>query len=168
MTQSSFPKLSKDDIINKWAPIIESVGITGSKANWMAEYAEMHSINEQNNITSQNTVLGTQSETTDYNLLPVAMKVASKTVGLDLVSVTPIPGMGNSQEEMDRINAEIKAENREGKIESVLENKEYKEKTVKDHPDYKGPIGDLMYLDFKYDHKKTRRAGKKHKKKNGK
>ena len=168
MTQSSFPKLSKDDIINKWAPIIESVGITGSKANWMAEYAEMHSINEQNNIISQNTVLGTQSETTDYNLLPMAMKVASKTVGLDLVSVHPIGG--NSQEEIDRINAEIKAENREGKIESILEDKEYKEKTIEDHPDYKNglPSGQLFYMDYTYGHKKTRRAGKKHKNKNGK
>ena len=145
---------SKADIINKWAPIIESVGITGSKANWMAEYAEMHSINEQNSQFP--------------SLLPMATKVASQTVGLDLVSVHPIGG--NSQEEIDRINAEIKAENREGKIESILEDKEYKEKTIEDHPDYKNglPSGQLFYMDYTYGHKKTRRAGKKHKNKNGK
>ena len=123
---------SKADIVNKWAPIIESVGITGSKANWMAEYAEMHSINEQNSLLSQSY---SNSQSQFPSLLPMATKVDSQTVGLDLVSVHPIGG--NSQEEIDRINAEIKAENREGKIESILEDKEYKEKTIEDHPDYK-------------------------------
>jgi hypothetical protein len=156
---------SKADIVNKWAPIIESVGITGSKANWMAEYAEMHSINEQNSLLSQSY---SNSQSQFPSLLPMATKVASQTVGLDLVSVQPIGG--NSQEEIDRINAEIKAENREGKIESILEDKEYKEKTIEDHPDYKNglPSGQLFYMDYTYGHKKTRRAGKKHKNKNGK
>ena len=156
---------SKADIVNKWAPIIESVGITGSKANWMAEYAEMHSINEQNSLLSQSY---SNSQSQFPSLLPMATKVASQTDGLDLVSVHPIGG--NSQEEIDRINAEIKAENREGKIESILEDKEYKEKTIEDHPDYKNglPSGQLFYMDYTYGHKKTRRAGKKHKNKNGK
>lgn len=157
MTQS----FSKENLINKWAPIIESMGVTGSNVDWMSEWAEMNSINEQNSMT------GSQSSSQFPNLLPLATKVASQTIGLDLVTVQPISG--NSQEEIDRINAEIKAENREGKIESVLENKEYKEKTIEDHPDYKNglPSGNLFYMDFKYgEHKKTRRAGKKHKKKN--
>lgn len=156
---------SKADIINKWAPILESTGVTGSKANWMAEYAEMHSINEQNSLLSQSY---SDSQSQFPSLLPMATKVASQTVGLDLVSVHPIGG--NSQEEIDRINAEIKAENREGKIESILEDKEYKEKTIEDHPDYKNglPSGQLFYMDYTYGHKKTRRSGKKHKNKNGK
>jgi len=157
MTQS----FSKENLMNKWAPIIESMGVTGSKADWMSEYVEMHSINEQNSM------MGTQSSQFP-NLIPIATKVASQTIGLDLVTVKPISG--NSQDEIDRMNAEIKSDNREGKIESVLENKEYKEKTIEDHPDYKDglPHSELFYMDFKYDnHKKTRRAGKKHKKKNG-
>lgn len=156
MTQS----ISKEDLLKKWSPIIESMGVTGSKADWMSEYAEMHSINEQNSM------MGTQSSSQFPSLLPLATKVASQTIGLDLVTVQPIGG--NSRDEIDRIKAEIKAENREGKIESVLENKEYKEKTIEDHPDYKDvlPKSELFYMDFKYgDHKKTRRSGKKHKKK---
>lgn len=66
-----------------------------------------------------------------------------------LVSVQPMSGSGGiSQEEMDRIKSEIKAENRDGKIDHILEGKEFKEKDVTDHPDYKGPI--LFYLDYKY------------------
>ena len=86
---------------------------------------------------------------------------------MDLVSVQPLPGPGgNTKEEMDRIQAEIKAENRQGKIDSVIENKEYKEKEIKDHPDYKGPNIDLIYLDFKYGStssspKSKRKRGKK-------
>jgi len=156
---------SKADIMKKWAPIIESVGVTGSQASWMAEYVEMHTINEQNSLLSQSY---SDSQSQFPSLLPIATKVASQTVGLDLVSVQPIGG--NSQEEIDRINAEIKAENREGKIESILEDKEYKEKTIEDHPDYKNglPSGQLFYMDYTYGHKKTRRSGKKHKSKNGK
>lgn len=155
MTQSIFPKVSKNDIMNKWAPILESTGVTGSKANWMAEYAEMHSINE-NNLYSQST--STQSQFP--NLMPLATKVAAQTVGLDLVTVQPIGG--NSQEEIDRINAEIKADNREGKIESILDNKEYKEKTIEDHPDYKNglPSGELFYMDYKYGDDKKKKKKK--------
>jgi hypothetical protein len=161
MTQS----FSKEYLMNKWAPIIESIGVTGSKANWMAEYAQLHQDKQSIRDEKIDSVLDESETTTNFPILPMAMKVASQTVGLDLVSVQPIGG--NSQEEIDRIQAEIKAENREGKIESVLENKEYKEKTIKDHPDYKNgmPSSQLFYMDFKYGHKKTRRSGKKHKKK---
>jgi hypothetical protein len=151
MTQSS-----KDEIYKKWAPILNNIGITGSKADWFSEYAEIHSKNEV-------------SEQSDFpSIFPMATKIAAQTIGLDIVTVQPLSapmGMGNSEEERKRIEAEIKSENREGKIESVLEGKEYKEKTIKDHPDYKEGTG-LFYLDFKYNSgKKTRRAGKKHKKK---
>ena len=57
---------------------------------------------------------------------------------------------------MDRIEAEVKRDNRESKIDAVIEGKEYKEKTVKDHPDYKKPTGgNLLYMDFKYDSDKN-------------
>lgn len=151
MTQSSFH--SKKAILDKWAPIIESMGVTGSKADWMSEYAQSH-IDKQS-----------QSSQDFPSLLPMSMKIASKTVGLDLVNVQPLPHPGMSQEEIDRIEAEIKTENRDNKIESIIEGKDYKEMKPEDHPDWKpGPIGSLFYLDFKYGHKKTRRAGKKHKK----
>jgi hypothetical protein len=70
-----------------------------------------------------------------------------------------------SKEERNKIEAEIKQENRDSKIEALVDGTEYKEKKVEEHPDYKKmPGGELFYLDYKYGHKKTRRSGKKHKK----
>jgi len=140
--------MSKDDLMKKWAPIIDSMGVTGSKADWLSQYAQMQSNNKsiEENTTSSET-------TTDEfpSLLPMAMKVASKTVGLDLVSVQPMASPGMSQDEIDRINNEIKKENRDGKIDALIEGKDYKEMKPEDHPDWKpGPKGHLFYMDFKY------------------
>jgi hypothetical protein len=104
------------------------------------------------------------------NLFPVSMKISAQTIGQDLVSVQPMasPG-GMSQEERERIEAEIKQKNRDGKIDSLIEGSEYKEEKLEEHPDYKpGSGGQLFYMDYTYNsptHKKTRRSKKK--KKNG-
>ncbi len=37
-------KPNKEDIMKKWAPILDSMGVTGSKAEWMSEYVEMHKV----------------------------------------------------------------------------------------------------------------------------
>jgi hypothetical protein len=135
---------SKEETMKKWAPILERMGMTGSKADWMSEYAEMHSKNE---TTLSNTT------TEDFQtLLPIAMKVSAQTIGTDLVSVAPIGG-GNSGPEMKSIRQDVKIENRDRKIESIVEDKEFEEMKVEDHPDYikpKGPLGQLFYLDFQY------------------
>ena len=135
---------SKEETMKKWAPILERMGMTGSKADWMSEYAEMHSKNE---TTLSNTT------TEDFQtLLPIAMKVSAQTIGTDLVSVAPIGG-GNSGPEMESIRQDVKIENRDRKIESIVEDKEFEEMKVEDHPDYikpKGPSGQLFYLDFIY------------------
>ena len=135
---------SKEETMKKWAPILEKMGMTGSKADWMSEYAEMHSKNE---TTLSNTT------TEDFQtLLPIAMKVSAQTIGTDLVTVAPIGG-GNSGPEMESIRQDIKIENRDRKIESIVEDKEFEEMKVEDHPDYikpKGPLGQLFYLDFQY------------------
>ena len=135
---------SKEETMKKWAPILERMGMTGSKADWMSEYAEMHSKNE---TTLSNTT------TEDFpTLLPIAMKVSAQTIGTDLVSVAPIGG-GNSGSEMESIRQDVKIENRDRKIESIVEDKEFEEMKVEDHPDYikpKGPLGQLFYLDFQY------------------
>lgn len=142
---------SNEDIMKKWAPILESAGVTGSKADWMSKYVNQHGIMSNVNIPMGSTPTQSISESMDFPLLPVAMKVAAKTIGMGLVTVKPMSGPGGtSQEEMDRIKAEIKAENREGKIDSILEGKEFKEKDITEHPDYKGPGSSLFYLDFKY------------------
>ena len=104
------------------------------------------------------------------SLFPVAMKIVSQTIGQDLVSVQPMNGpSGMSKEEKERIESEIKQNNRDGKIDSLIEETEYKEEKLEQHPDYKhGGGGQLFYMDYTYNsptHKKTRRSKKK--KKNG-
>jgi hypothetical protein len=140
-------KPNKEDLIKKWAPILNSMGMTGSKAEWMSEYVEMHS----NNEVEKNT-LSTEYTSNDFpSLLPMAKKIVAKTVGLDIVAVKPMssPG-GTSEETMRRIKAEVKAENRERKINNVLEDEEYKEMDITEHLDYNGPVGNLFYLDYSY------------------
>lgn len=139
-------KPNKEDIMKKWAPILEGVGLTGSKADWMSEYAEIHSNSEFDKNT-----LSTE-ETSDFpSIFPMAKKIVAKTIGLDLVSVQPMnsPG-GTSEETMERIKAEVKAENRQRKIDNILEGEEYKEMDITEHEDYNGPTGGLLYMDFVY------------------
>ena len=145
---------SKENIMKKWASILGTMGVTGSQLDNLSQLAE----NQSNHIE--------ETKTEEFpSLLPISMKVAAQTIGQDLVSVQPMsPGM--SQEEIDRINAEIKKENRDGKIDAIVEGKDYKELKPEEHPDWKpGPVGNLFYFDYQYGHKKTRRSGKKHKKK---
>ena len=135
---------SKEETMKKWAPILEKMGMTGSKTEWMSGYAEMHSNNE--------TTLSNTTTEEFPTLLPIAKQIFAKTVGLDLVSVSPIGG-GNSGPEMESIRQDVKIENRDRKIESIVEDKEFEEMKVEDHPDYvkpKGPLGQLFYMDFKY------------------
>ena len=103
--------------IAKWKPVLESLGVTDqSRMKWMAEYAEMHSLNENvaystlGNLNGMGAVTAAQPSATpgqvwgDYsagqaggigsgdigqNLLPVSMKIAAQTIGLDLVAVKP-------------------------------------------------------------------------------
>lgn len=121
--------------MDKWK---SALGQTGSKADFLSEYAEHH--NNEAKIEESS------------NLLPIAMKIAAKTIGQDLVTVAPIGG-GNSRDEMKKIEQEVKIENRDRKINAVIEGEEYKEMKPEDHTDYKeskGPTGHLFYLDYKY------------------
>jgi hypothetical protein len=135
--------------MKKWAPIFDSIGTTNSHWGNLSQLAE----NQSKQILEENTLTSEDSNTEFPSLLPIAMKVASKTIGLDLVQVKPLanPG-GMSQEEVDRINNEVKKENRDGKIDALIEGKDFKEIKSEEHPDWKpGPVGNLMYMDFKYE-----------------
>jgi len=78
------------------------------------------------------------------------MKIAFQTIGQDLVSVTPMCG-GNSGDEMNKIRQEVKMENRDRKIDALIENKDFDEMKTEEHPDYiKGPSGQLFYMDMLY------------------
>jgi hypothetical protein len=133
----------RDKMIDKWSSVISGMGMTGSKATWMSQYAQMHTDNEA--TISDNLV----EQTTFPSVFPMVTRVVAQTVGLDLVSVQPLGS--NTTEELDRIKAEVEAENRDRKIDSIVENKDFKEMMVNDHPDFvPGPRGDLFYLDYTY------------------
>lgn len=79
----------------------------------------------------------------------IVKNVFAKTISNNLVRVQPMSSMNT--EELDRIKKEVKQENRDRKIESLIDNKEFNEMKVEDHPDYNHtPKGKLYYLDFKY------------------
>lgn len=88
----------------------------------------------------------------DLNLLPISMKIASRTIGLDLVPVIPL---GMSEEELNEIKNRIKSENRDLKIDSIITGDAFEEKKIDDDPEYKelskGKIGGkLFYMDYMY------------------
>lgn len=111
-------RIDKQKAVKKWSPVLENMGVTGERVDWMAEYAEFHSINENAyvnaNIAGMGSVIAAQpsmfpgqtlggtlangtsplagSGDVGQNLLPVAMKIAAQTIGLDLVAVKPSPG----------------------------------------------------------------------------
>ena len=113
-------RIDKAKATKKWAPVLENMGVTGDRVEWLAEYAEFHSINENAYVNASNvagmggvfaaqpaayagqTNGGTLASITaggtigsgdvGQNLLPVAMKIAAQTIGLDLVAVKPTPG----------------------------------------------------------------------------
>lgn len=154
---------SKEDLIKKWSSILEPLGITGSQLDNLSQLAE----NQSNHILEENT------EVSEFpSLLPIAMKVAAKKISMDLFFA--------SQEEINEVKSKFQSENRDGKIDAIIEGGEFTEKKLEDDPQYKElmkkgvtplsmPTGQLFYLDYKYgdnkSHKKTRRAGKKNKSK---
>lgn len=113
-------RIDNQKAMKKWSPVLENMGVSGEKLEWMAEYAEFHSINENAyvnaaNVAGMGNVLSAQpgayagntlgvanggtyptanigSGDVGQNLLPVAMKIAAQTIGLDLVAVKPTPG----------------------------------------------------------------------------
>ena len=110
-------RIDKSKAVKKWAPVLENMGVTEDRVEWMSEMAEYHSINENAYVNATNVagmgavlnpVVGSLSGNpgnysnaygnvagsgdVGQNLLPVAMKIAAQTIGLDLVAVKPTPG----------------------------------------------------------------------------
>jgi len=113
-------RIDNQKAMKKWSPVLENMGVTGDRVEWMSEYAEFHSINENAYVNASNvagmgnvfaaqpatyagqTIGGSLATSTSVgtigsgdvgqNLLPVAMKIAAQTIGLDLVAVKPTPG----------------------------------------------------------------------------
>ena len=148
---------NKEDIMKKWSSILGPMGMTGSQLDNLSQLAE----NQSNQILEE-----TKSE--DFpSLLPIAMKVAARTISNDLIFA--------SKDEIDEVKKKVQSENRDGKIEAIIEGGEFTEKKLEDDEEYKelmkkgvtpmsAPSGTLFYLDYKYGdepHKKTRRSKKK-------
>lgn len=142
MTQS---ENFKKDTLKKWAPLLESIGVTGSRSDWMSQYT-------QNHVDFINSTISTSTQSIiESSLLPVVIKASAQTIGLNLVSVKPL---GVDLDKLDKIKKEVNSTNRDRKIDSVIDDKEYKEMKVSDHPEYTSykEFGGspLMYLDFVY------------------
>ena len=136
-------KPSKEDIMKKWSPILESMGMTGSQLDNLSQLAE----NQSNQILEE-------TKTEEFpTLLPMVMKVAARTIASDLIFA--------SQEEIDSVKSRVKSDNRDGKIEAIIEGGEFIEKKLEDDEEYqklmkKGvtpmstPSGTLFYMDYQY------------------
>ena len=88
----------------------------------------------------------------DRFILPVAKRIFATTISQDLVEVKSLGG-GNSGDEIKKIKSDLKAENRDRKIESLVDDKEFKEMKIEEHPDYKAtepPRATLIYMDMVY------------------
>lgn len=141
-------KPSKEEIMKKWAPILDSMGVTNSHWGNLSQLAE----NQSNEILRENT------QSSEFpTLLPLAIQVAAKTISNDLIFA--------SKEEIDEVRKKVQSENRDGKIDAIIEGGEFIEKKLEDDEEYKelmkkgvtpmsAPSGNLFYLDFKYGEEK--------------
>ena len=140
---------NKEETLKKWDSILNNMKISEDKKEWMSQYAELHTTNEIVTVPDTNIT----SQPTDNNILfPIVKRIFAQTIGQDLVSVQPIGG-GNSGDEMKKINQEVKIENRDRKIDALVEGKEFNEMKPEDHPDYikpSGPSSQLFYMDYVY------------------
>ncbi len=115
-------QLNEAQIISKWAPMIEqATGLKDkTRLSWISKYAHFHALNEAAmggvstpyatlyNVPGVGTAIpATQAATTGGQfaqaaskgsgdkwpaLLPMALQVAARTIGFDLVNVVPMPG----------------------------------------------------------------------------
>ena len=159
----SYRKITKQETIDKWQPVLDSMGITGSRADWMSEYAQAHSISESdsNSVWQQQQTLWSQHTATSSNpfasaVLPLVRRVAAQTLSM------------GDEKLLEEAVIKVTATNRDRKIDSILFDEDYEELKLEDTEEYQeylksglasvqpisAPTGLLFYLDFKYDNKK--------------
>ena len=91
---------------DKWKGIIGNIGLTGSQAAWMSQY---------NGLQSQST-----TQSSFPSMMPIAMKVAAQTVGLDLVSTKPMSAPKNNLFYVDYQYGNPKRTTRKRKINNIF------------------------------------------------
>jgi hypothetical protein len=100
--------INEQEIFDNWSPIIESKTTIkdSNKVEWLSKYCHYHSLNESSSTAYQTlsglagfqgqpvapTRTATGSGDKFPSLLPLAIQVAAKTVGFDIVPVIPMPG----------------------------------------------------------------------------
>jgi hypothetical protein len=126
-------KINREKTIEKWEKLIGNMGLSDDRKSWLSNYAQK-SFDCEVDSPIHNGGSGTQSSSESFSILPMAMRVAAKTIAQDLVSVQPIDGVN-----MDEIMSDIKTENRDRAIDSIIEDKEFEPMKPQDHPDYNGP-----------------------------
>ena len=152
--------MGTQSVIDKWSSVFDSLSVDESKKDWLSKYAEAHSINESGitgPIAIEDQVTGTGSlSDISFPIMPIVKRVAAQTIGLDLVSVKPMAGPLN-QDDIDKIEQELKRQNRDLKIDSILNGTEYKEKKGLDKGEREtllgretSPMANLLYADYKY------------------
>lgn len=115
--------------MEKWSTLLDS---QESKVKWT------NGLINNNNDTLENSF-------GDF-IFPMVRRSAAQTIGMNLVNVQPM-----TMEPSDKVKNEVKSINRERKIESITDDREFKEMKFEDHPDYKGyPEGKIFYMDYKY------------------
>ena len=125
--------INEQEIFTTWSPVIqENAGITeGEKLRWLTKYCHYHSLNEAAISTLGNTpgmggIFPAQTLTAGSaytsgaqafhngtvgsgdkfpSLLPLAIQVAAKTVGFDIVNVIPMPGPTGTLAYLDYVYA---------------------------------------------------------------
>lgn len=114
-------QLNEAQIQQKWAPMLEEIGVIDkTRQNWVAKYAHYHALNEAAmggvstpyatiyNVPGVGNAVPASSAATSGAqftgagvkgsgdkwpaLLPMALQVAARTVGFDIVNVIPMPG----------------------------------------------------------------------------
>ena len=101
-------KNTRKDTQDKWDNLIGNMGLTVSKVIWTSQYA---------GLQSQTT---TSTSSSFPNMFPIAMKIAAKTVGLDLVSVQPMSAPLNILPYIDYQYGDTKHTTRKRKINNIF------------------------------------------------
>ena len=104
--KKSFFMKRRKETEDKWKNIIGNIGLTGSQATWMSQYA---------GLQSQST-----TQSSFPSMMPIAMKVAAQTVGLDLVSVKPMSAPKNNLFYVDYQYGNPKRTTRKRKINNIF------------------------------------------------
>jgi hypothetical protein len=47
-------RIDNQKAMKKWSPVLENMGVSAERLEWMSEYAEFHSINENAYVNASN------------------------------------------------------------------------------------------------------------------